>query len=86
VRLRGWGTEHADGQGLHYQLYPVEALPTQAERQNTTMPSPALAQCCICRATTNLQDEGKPLPEGWLYRTVTVDIGRYYCPEHAHKA
>ncbi|MHA7145394.1 hypothetical protein ACX80U_11825 [Arthrobacter sp. TmT3-37] len=47
---------------------------------------PALAQCCICRATTKLIDEGQPLPKGWLYRTITVDVGRYYCPDHAHKA
>ena len=50
------------------------------------MSTPALAQCCVCRATTRLQDEGRPLPEGWLYRTITVDVGRYYCPEHAHRA
>lgn len=51
-----------------------------------TMPSPALAQCCICRTTTKLADEGQPLPEGWLYRTITVDVGRYYCPQDAHRA
>jgi hypothetical protein len=80
------GGKHADDQGLHCQLYPVGALSTQAERRIITMPSPALAQCCICRATTKLVDEGQPLPEGWLYRTITVDIGRYYCPEDAYKA
>lgn len=48
--------------------------------------TPSLAQCCICRATTKILDPGRPLPEGWLYRTITVDVGRYYCPTHAHKA
>ncbi len=50
------------------------------------MPSPYLAQCCICRATIKRTDEDQPLPEGWLYRTITVDAGRYYCPDHAHRA
>jgi hypothetical protein len=80
------GGKHADDQGLHRQLYPVGALPSQAERWIMTMPSPALAQCCICRTTTKLADEGQPLPEGWLYRTITVDVGRYYCPQDAHRA
>ncbi len=48
--------------------------------------TPHLAQCCICRATTKLLDQGRPLPEGWLYRTITVDVGRYYCPDHAAHA
>ncbi len=50
------------------------------------MTGPVLAQCCICRTTTKLLDEGRPLPQGWLYRTITVDVGRYYCPEDAHRA
>lgn len=49
------------------------------------MTGPALAQCCICRTTTKLLDEGRPLPDGWLYRTITVDVGRFYCPEDAHR-
>jgi hypothetical protein len=61
-------------------------LLTQAERLIMTMPSPALAQCCICRATIKFTDEGRPLPDGWLYRTITVDVGRYYCPQDAHRA
>lgn len=51
-----------------------------------TMTSPALAQCCICRTTTKLLDKRRPLPEGRLYRTITVDVGRYYCPEDAYRA
>lgn len=51
-----------------------------------TLGTPHLAQCCICRATTKLLDEGLPLPEGWVYRAITVDIGHYYCPDHAHRA
>lgn len=50
------------------------------------MPSPALAQCGICRATTKLVDEGRSLPDGWLYRMITSDVGRYYCPKYARKA
>ncbi|MEG9250216.1 hypothetical protein V6S67_19160 [Arthrobacter sp. Soc17.1.1.1] len=50
------------------------------------MTSPALAQCCICRATTKLVDEHRPLPDGWVYRTITVDTGRFYCPDHSDQA
>jgi hypothetical protein len=51
------------------------------------MTSPALAQCCICRTTVKLPDEeGTPLPTGWAYRAVTVDVGRYYCPTHLRRA
>ncbi|THJ65625.1 hypothetical protein E8P82_11680 [Arthrobacter echini] len=55
-------------------------------RAPQTPGTPALAQCWICRATTKILDESRPLPEGWLYRMITVDVGRYYCPRHAHKA
>jgi len=48
--------------------------------------TPALAQCCICRATTKLPDEGQPLPSGWLYQSMTVDASRYYCPDDAARA
>ena len=47
---------------------------------------PVLAQCCICRTTTEILDYRLPLPRGWAYRSITADAGRYYCPRHARKA
>jgi hypothetical protein len=76
------------GEGQPLRVTTAERMRRIARRrvQPAAMSNPALAQCCICRTTTKRADEDRPLPEGWVYRTITVDVGRYYCPEHAHRA
>jgi hypothetical protein len=71
---------------LNHSCTPWERFSDRQKDEGLQMTGPALAQCCICRTTTKLLDEGRPLPEGWLYRTITVDVGRFYCPEDAHRA